>query len=85
VMIVVYFSVLVAEVFGRAHIGEISGFLFAIASGGAAAGPYIAGLIFDLTSSYVGAFLLDAILVAIGLVCMLFIRKPQKQEIAGPQ
>jgi len=67
-------SLVIAELFGLSSIGIIVGgitFIFAI---GGAAGPLLAGRIFDITGSYYIAFLVCAILSVVGLVLTLFVR-----------
>ena len=51
---------IVGDTFGRQHVGAITGFIFAIASGASAIGPFAAGLIRDTTGSYDVAFLIGA-------------------------
>ncbi|MPY92759.1 MAG: MFS transporter [Acidimicrobiia bacterium] len=49
---VVIFPALVGDFFGRASAGAIVGMIFAGAGGPAAAGPFLAGYLFDATGSY---------------------------------
>lgn len=55
----------VAEVFGKANMGAIFGVVTTGGALGGAAGPYITGLIFDLTGSYVWAWVLGLACVAV--------------------
>jgi MFS family permease len=57
---------LIGEVFGLRHIGVIMGVLVTAWSAGAAAGPSLAGYLFDITGNYFFAFL-------IGMVSMLML------------
>ena len=72
----VQFNAFVPDIFGRAYVGAISGFIFAIAGGAAAIGPYLAGFVRDVTGSFEGAFWFGAVVNAIGLCFVWFIRKP---------
>jgi MFS family permease len=51
-------SALIGEIFGLRHIGLIMGMLSAAWNGGAAAGPALAGYLFDIRGSYLFAFLI---------------------------
>ena len=67
-------SLIIAELFGLSSLGVIVGgitFVFAI---GGAAGPLIAGYIFDTTDSYRLAFLMCAGVSLTGLVLTLFLK-----------
>jgi len=67
-------SLLIAEIFGLRSLGIImgvAGFGFTI---GAGVGPLVTGHIFDISSSYDIAFILNAALCAIGLILTLLIR-----------
>ena len=48
----------VAEIFEGPHYGAIFGTLTVFMIGGGAAGPWITGVIFDVTGSYMPAFVL---------------------------
>jgi len=56
---------MVAEVFGKLNMGAIFGAVTAGGALGGAAGPYIAGLIFDVSGSYVWAWVLGLACVAV--------------------
>jgi MFS family permease len=61
-----------AEVFGKLNMGAIFG---AVTTGGAlggAAGPYVAGFIFDVTGSYVWAWILG--LACVAVATLIFMR-----------
>src|SRR5690606_9994590 len=61
------FPAIVADLFGRAHAGALTGLVFASAGSAAAVGPFVAAWIYDLTGSYRMAFLLSALVNGIGL------------------
>jgi MFS family permease len=67
-------SPMVANVFGMRSHGVILGLVFFVDTVGGAIGPFLAGYIFDVTSSYRLALLLCAILGAINLIVILFLR-----------
>lgn len=73
-------SPIVANVFGMRSHGVILGLVFFSDTVGGAIGPFLAGYIFDVTSSYHLAFFLCAILGVVNLIAILLI-KPLK----GPQ
>jgi len=70
----VLFPALLGDLFGRAHVGAIVGFVFATVGSAAAAGPYLAGLIFDATGSFDLAFRAGTVLNAISLAVLAFLR-----------
>lgn len=73
-------SPIVAEYYGmRAH-GAIFGTILFFGTIGGALGPIMAGRIFDVTGSYQYAFLILAVLAAIGLA--LVISLPRKKAVA---
>src|SRR5690606_1789936 len=61
------FPAIVADLFGRAHAGALTGLVFASAGSAAAVGPFVAAWLYDLTGSYRVAFLLSALVNGIGL------------------
>jgi MFS family permease len=67
-------SPMVANVFGMRSHGVILGLVFFVDTVGGAIGPFLTGYIFDVTSSYRLALLLCAILGAINLIVILFLR-----------
>jgi MFS family permease len=74
-------SPIVANVFGMRSHGVILGLVFFSDTVGGATGPFLAGYIFDVTSSYHLAFFLCAILGVVNLIAILLIkplRSPQK-------
>jgi MFS family permease len=68
------FPAIFSDQFGQAHIGSITGAVFAVAGSSAAFGPTLAGVIHDATDSYRLAFAIGGgmNLVALGLVGLLW-------------
>lgn len=69
---VVIFPALVGDYFGRASAGAIVGLIFAGAGGPAAAGPFLAGYLFDVTGSYRSSLLAG---VAVNLAALALITR----------
>lgn len=67
-------SPLVAELFGLSSHGVILGVTFLVGTIGEAVGPVLAGGIFDVTGSYLWAFLVLAIISIIGVIFSLMLR-----------
>jgi predicted MFS family arabinose efflux permease len=67
-------SPIVANVFGMRSHGVILGLVFFCDTVGGAMGPFLAGYIFDVTSSYRLALLLCTILGVINLIAILLLR-----------
>jgi MFS family permease len=67
-------SPIVAHVFGMRSHGVILGLVFFSDTAGGAMGPFLAGYLFDVTSSYRLAFFLCAILGVANLIAVLLIR-----------
>lgn len=65
-----------ADYFGAQHFATIMGFMRLIQAIGHFAGPLVAGLVYDLTKSYVLALTLFAACVFMGSLCMFFSKKP---------
>ncbi|MGA2410581.1 MAG: MFS transporter [Candidatus Binataceae bacterium] len=74
------FPALIGDFFGRAAIGAIVGFIFAMAGSPAAFGPLIAGYLYDATHSYSVAFMLSAALNLMALMLLLGLKKPRRAE-----
>ncbi|MFC2069214.1 MFS transporter [Chloroflexota bacterium] len=70
---------MLAEVFGRKYLGIIIGVTSVTWRIGAAIGPIMGGLVYDVTGSYSSAFLAAAIGIAtcIGLAFVFFAQKPR--------
>jgi len=66
-------TVLIGEAFGLTDIGKIFGLLEIGIFIGGAIGPFLGGLIFDVTGSYTGAFLIMASTVLIRVLPVAFI------------
>lgn len=67
-------SPLAADLFGLSSHGGILGITFFVGSFGAAAGPFLAGRIFDATGSYQRAFLVAGGLSILGIILALLLR-----------
>jgi MFS transporter, OFA family, oxalate/formate antiporter len=72
------FPALVGDFFGRAAVGAIVGFIFALAGSPAAFGPLIAGYIYNATNSYHAAFELSAELNVAALLLIFLLKKPRR-------
>jgi len=77
--LVALISPILAELFGLKAHGAIMGIVVFAWTMGGAAGPVVAGHIFDITSSYYLAFLVCTILSFIGLILALLL-KPIRRE-----
>jgi len=72
-------TVLIGGTFGLKDIGKILGVLEIGIFIGAAIGPYLGGLIFDVSSSYTLAFLIMAgVMLARTLMVALIMREPRR-------
>jgi len=67
-------SPLVAKLFGLTSHGAILGIVICSGTGAGAIGSFLAGHIFDITSSYYLAFFICAIITAIGFILVLLLR-----------
>ena len=72
----VLFPALLGDLFGRAHIGAIVGFVFAVGGCSAAVGPYLVGAVYDATGGYQMAFVASAIFNGLALGLFAFVRPP---------
>jgi MFS family permease len=63
--------------YGRAHFAQILGVLFALSVSCLAAGPIVAGAIFDNSGTYMPAFVLITALSLVGLICAFMARQPK--------
>jgi MFS family permease len=59
---------LIGDAFGLRRVGVIMGSLIVGWGLGAALGPYLAGLIFDISSSYSAAFLVAALIMVMATI-----------------
>ena len=73
-------SPIVANVFGMRSHGVILGLVFFCDTVGGAMGPFLAGYIFDVTSSYRLALLLCAVLGVINLITILLLRPLKRPQ-----
>ncbi len=71
-------SLLASANFGLLAYGTIYGALNACQSIGAAVAPIFSGYLFDRTGTYETAFIITAILIALGLPIILVIRRPRE-------
>lgn len=78
-------TALLGDTFGLAKIGSILGMLDIGWSIGAATGPFVGGLIFDINSSYSVAFLLGAAVMAIAALIIVLIRRETRGSFEGLQ
>ena len=76
------FPALVGDFFGRAEVGGIVGFMFAVAGSPAAFGPLIAGYTYNGAHSYTAAFDLSAGLNLIAVLLLFLLKKPQRTILA---
>jgi len=79
-------AALVADISGLRHIGVIMGMVFVGFSVGSATGPTLAGHLFDISGSYVLAFLGGMVVTFIVIVLTLLLRIPktvEKVKLAG--
>lgn len=74
-------STLTAELFGVKSHGLILGVIGIGYTSGAAAGPFVAGYIFDISGSYHQAFLITAAVGVVGLIVSLIIRPIKKLKM----
>jgi len=70
-------AALIGEIFGLRHMGEIYGSTIVFAGIGGAAGPILAGYIYDVTTSYNLAFTLAGIMALAGALATCFIKMPK--------
>jgi MFS transporter, OFA family, oxalate/formate antiporter len=71
-------AVLLANYYGRQHLGAIYGFERAVQVLGFALGPLVSGATFDHTQSYHDAFVAFLVLSSIGTLCVACARQPQQ-------
>lgn len=70
----------IGEFFDLAAFGRVSGLTEFIRRVGAAAGPFLAGYIFDITGSYHYAFITFIVAYMVGIVTLLLIRPARQQS-----
>jgi OFA family oxalate/formate antiporter-like MFS transporter len=71
------YPAVIADLFGRAHVGAIAGFAFAFTCSGGALGPVIGGWLRDRTGSYDAAFIVAAIVNLIAITFAFALRRPR--------
>ena len=72
-----------ADYYGRRSLGTIRGVALTAQMGGAAAGPLLAGGIYDLTASYQWAFVVLGVASLVGGLMALAARPPAPPHEAG--
>jgi MFS family permease len=73
-------AILLAEYYGRLHLGAIYGLLRALQVAGFALGPLVSGMTFDMTRSYRGAFVAFLGLSLVGTVLIGLARPPRHEH-----
>ncbi len=76
-------AVIIGETFGLGRMGVILGILDAGFNTGAAVGPVIGGIIFDLKQSYFLAFWLGVVVMLVATVLIVFIRRETGRTAAS--
>jgi MFS family permease len=71
-------GLVVADYFGRAHLGAINGMIRPFMTGASAMSPLMIGILFDLKGSYTIAFLIIAVGWLFAGVLMSIARPPHK-------
>jgi len=66
---------MLGDIFGVGSLGAIMGAIVVGFSLGAAFGPYVGGLIFDVTASYHMAFLIGAVVTIFALLFIAAVRR----------
>ena len=66
-------TVITKHVFGTERLGTLLGIYTAIVTAGFATGPWLMGLLFDLSNSYTPAFLIFFVLALIAAILMTFV------------
>jgi len=70
--------VLIGQNFGLVAFGSIMGMLTLLQTIGSATGPLVAGTMYDVTGTYRVIFIIFAVLYAIAIPCILFLRRPRQ-------
>jgi len=74
---------LMADYFGTAHVSGTIGVFYTGAGVGSFVGPWLGGILFDLTGSYRPAILVAVVLAALATVAVLEAREPQRSPLAA--
>ena len=77
------YSAIPAEIFQGRHYGAVFGTLSLFSSGGAALGPWVAGVIHDTTGSYAAAFWVAMAASAISAIAMWLAAPRHVRAVAG--
>ncbi len=77
------YAAIPAELFQGRHYGAVFGTLSLAATAGAAAGPWVTGLLFDHFQSYVEAFTLAMLFSALSIPCVWFAAPRKVRLVAG--
>jgi sugar phosphate permease len=66
-----------ADIFHGRHFGPVAGLLLTGMGAGGAIGPWLGGYLFDISGTYVSAFILSIVSIALACIC-LWIAAPRK-------
>ena len=77
------FAAVSADLFSGKHYGKIFGILASAASGGAALGPWLTGLLFDFSGNYDKAFYVALSVCGISVVSMWLASPSKVRRVAG--
>jgi cyanate permease len=77
-------QIVLADYFGRMSLGTIRGISAPFQMSFNAAGPLIAGIVYDATGSYIAAFSLFASCYVAAAVALLIARRPRAQVLSRP-
>jgi MFS family permease len=75
---------IVAEIFEGPHFGTIFGMVILAAIGGGAGGPWVTGVLYDVTGNYVAAFWVGMALCVVSAVA-IYIAAPRKVRVVAGQ
>lgn len=78
-------TALIGDIFGTRSLGAIMGMMSAGWALGAAAGPAIAGYVYDAAENYFAAFIMGAASLAIAAVLIALIRRVDSAKIGNPK
>lgn len=71
-------QLLTADVFGARSIGKAMGAINVLDAGGGALGPFVTGVLYDVTRDYQLGFGVIVVLVALAMVMLVLVKLPQK-------
>ncbi|MDP2953731.1 MAG: MFS transporter [Chloroflexota bacterium] len=72
-------AVIFADYFGRNFLGSIRGFVLPFQTVGAAIGPLVSGLFYDLTGHYEGAFAIFAVGFGLSALLAFMAKRPTRE------